>query len=134
MPREKGGLKGGAPKKEVDWVRAAEMCSYQCTQAEIAADQGVSIDTLVRRCKEDHGCGFSAYFKEKRLAGFVSLRHKQYLMALAGDKTMLVWLGKQWLDQRDHKEPPPAVPQPGEKHTATLQDDMTAGVLDDDDA
>jgi hypothetical protein len=42
------------------------------------------------------------YLEQKRLPGKVSLRRAQFSAALAGNKTMLVWLGKQWLDQRDH--------------------------------
>ena len=33
-----------------------------------------------------------------------SLRRKQYQLAMKGDKTMLVWLGKQRLHQRDRHE------------------------------
>jgi len=46
--------------------------------------------------------GFSAYSTIKRGEGKELLRAKQFQIAMEGDKTMLVWLGKQYLDQSDH--------------------------------
>jgi hypothetical protein len=39
-----------------------------------------------------------------RQAGRVSIRRKQMQVALRGSVTMLIWLGKQYLDQRDKLE------------------------------
>ena len=93
--------KMGRPKKEIDWERLDSMCEIQCTGEEISAILGISKDTLDRAIKAKHGCTFAAYFAEKRSPGKESLRRRQYRAAMDGDKTMLVWLGKQWLGQTD---------------------------------
>jgi len=43
-------------------------------------------------------------FGLKRQAGFVSLRRKQYELAMAGNATILIFLGKQYLGQADKGE------------------------------
>lgn len=49
---------------------------------------------------------FSGYFAQKRGTGKISLRRKQFQTALAGkgNVSMLIWLGKQWLGQKDAAE------------------------------
>lgn len=39
-----------------------------------------------------------------RNKGFISLRRAQYQTALKGDRTLLIWMGKQYLGQRDKTE------------------------------
>jgi hypothetical protein len=43
---------------------------------------------------------FTEYFAQKRKAGFVALRQKQWDIAMAENNTMLIWPSKQVLDQR----------------------------------
>jgi len=95
---------GGRPKKPIDWPKVANMGKIHCTQSEIAAVLDVSEDTLCRACKAEHGITFADYLKQKQEGGRASLRRRQYKLALAGDKTMLVWLGKNWLGQTDKQE------------------------------
>jgi hypothetical protein len=73
----------------------------QCTLAEIAAHFAVSEDTVERAVKREQGVSFADYFGQKRKAGFVSLRRRQYELAMAGNATMLIFLGKQYLGQAD---------------------------------
>lgn len=87
---------------EIDWNEFDKLCSFQCTLAEIASWFDVSEDTIERRVKEYSGETFADYYKQKRGAGFVSLRRKQFEVAMSGDKTMLIWLGKQYLGQREN--------------------------------
>ncbi len=70
------------------------------------------MDTMFRRIKEEKGITFAEYYKQKSAAGKMSLRRKQFTAAMEGDKTLMVWLGKNWLGQTDkteteHKELPP---------------------------
>jgi hypothetical protein len=44
---------------------------------------------------------FSAYAAIKKGEGLELLRAKQFATAMEGDKTMQIWLGKQYLDQKD---------------------------------
>jgi AraC-like DNA-binding protein len=92
---------GGRPRIEIDWQTFDRLCEVQCTLAEIAAHFGVSEDTIERAVKREHGVSFADYFGEKRKAGFISLRRRQYELAMAGNATMLIFLGKQYLGQAD---------------------------------
>ena len=76
------------------------LCAIQCTREEICAVLNVSDKTLDRWCQNTYGKYFSAIFAEKRQLGKVSLRRSQWRMA-EKDKTMSIWLGKQYLGQRD---------------------------------
>ena len=96
--------KRGPKIKEVDWRLVDNLLRIQCTGEEIAGAIGVSYDTLERRCKDDNDCKFADYSDEKRAAGRASLRREQWKVAHSGNPTMLVWLGKQMLGQRDKVE------------------------------
>jgi hypothetical protein len=97
-------MAGGRPKKEIDWKVVETLCSIQCTQEEIACHIDISVDTLERACKKRFKTGFADFFKVKRRKGFISLRRKQYELAMKGDRVMLIWLGKQYLGQSDKTE------------------------------
>ena len=90
--------KRGRPRIEIDMAKVEELASVGATQQEIASHLGVSTDTLHRNPD------FAAVYKRGMDKGRLSLRHKQYDLAKQGDKTMLIWLGKQLLDQSDKRE------------------------------
>lgn len=73
-----------------------KLAHIQCTQTEIAATLGVSVDTLTRR-KE-----FAEVYKRGCEGGRKSLRRMQFEAASKGNVTMQIWLGKQYLGQTDH--------------------------------
>jgi hypothetical protein len=93
--------KGGRPKKNINWKRFNALCQIQCTEAEIAAVLDISVDTIERAVLRDKGVGFAEYYEEKRHGGRMSLRRKQFELALLGNPTMLIWLGKQYLEQSE---------------------------------
>jgi hypothetical protein len=97
-------MAGGRPRLEIEWEAFDALCAVQCTLAEIAAYLGVSEDTIERAVKREQGMSFADYFAQKRQAGFVSLRRKQFELAMEGNPTMLIFLGKQWLGQSDRRE------------------------------
>lgn len=84
------------PRKTVDKAKIIELASKGHTLKGIAAMCDISYDTLHRRYA-------SACEKGKELCND-ALRVKQVERALAGSDTMLIWLGKQRLDQRDKQE------------------------------
>lgn len=51
-------------------------------------------------CKRTYGHGFSEVFRQKREAGKISLRRAQFQLAQK-NANMAIWLGKQYLDQKD---------------------------------
>jgi len=97
-------LKMGRPKidfDDKDWERISQAASIHCTGDEIAHIMGISYDTLERRVKEKHGMSFADYIKSKSSNGKISLRRMQWKACEAGNPTMLIWLGKQYLQQTD---------------------------------
>ncbi len=71
----------------------------QCTNAELGAYFGLTERQIITRRAKDPE--LDEAIKRGSNQGRISLRRKQYEAALAGDKTMLVWLGKNVLGQRD---------------------------------
>lgn len=91
----------GRPRKEIDRKQAENLARIQCTRDEIADFFDVSADTIERRCAEWGFETFAAFFKTYAAEGKSSLRREQYKLAMKGNATMLIWLGKQYLGQRD---------------------------------
>lgn len=89
---------------EINWEEFDKLCALQCTLNEIASWFDCSEDTIERRVKEKWGIKFAEYYAQKRGKGKISLRRKQFETAMAGNVTMLIWLGKQMLNQRDKQE------------------------------
>ena len=54
-------------------------------------------------CRKTYGTTFSDIFKQKREIGKISLRRKQWKLA-EKNATMAIFLGKQYLGQRDYSE------------------------------
>jgi hypothetical protein len=73
-------------------------------QVYCAEKLGINIDTLADRIKERTGLSFSEYKDQKKEAMRVNIRKKQYDVAMAGNVSMLIWLGKNELGQTDKVE------------------------------
>jgi len=86
------------PRIEIDWDLVKKLAAIHCTQEEIASVVGCSVDTLTRRPE------FAEVFKKGREEGKASLRRKQYEIAMNGNVSMLIWLGKQILGQSEKTE------------------------------
>ncbi len=90
-------MTAGRPKKIIDYEAVSKLAAIQCTQAEIASFLGCSVDTLQRDEK------FSGLYKEAIERGKMSLRRYQWKALEEGNTTMLIWLGKQYLGQKDER-------------------------------
>lgn len=89
----------------IDWKEFDKLCYMQCTLNEIAAWFECSPDTIENRCWDEQGVKFSDYYAEKKDKGRISLRRAQYQAAVDGKNTsMMIWLGKQYLGQKDKLE------------------------------
>ena len=84
----------GRPKIEIDYATVEKLANIQCTQDEIASFIGVSTRTLQRDEK------FMELFNKGRDNGKMSLRRIQWKHA-EKSATMAIWLGKQYLGQKD---------------------------------
>lgn len=92
------------PRIEIDWDTFEKLCALHCTLAEIAGILKVSDDTIERAVKRKYKRGFAEVYRQKASSGKMSIRRKQYEIAMSGNVTMLIWLGKQWLHQTDKQE------------------------------
>jgi len=87
--------KTGRPPAVIDWELVGNLALVQCTQEEIAAVVGVSRQTLLSKPE------FLDIYKRGIEKGKSSLRRAQWKLAMSGNATMCIWLGKQLLGQRD---------------------------------
>ena len=101
IAKEPFGREGGRKPKPINWDDVDKFLVSGASGIQIAAYVGVCQDTLYQRCKKDKGVDFSVYLEEKRQKGNSLLLGKQFQVAMAGNTTMLVWLGKQRLKQTD---------------------------------
>lgn len=90
----------GRKPVELDKVQFEKLCGIQCTEEEICAVMGVTPKTLAGWCMRTYGLKFSQVFREKRVSGKASLRRTQWKLAQKSTP-MAIWLGKQYLGQRD---------------------------------
>jgi hypothetical protein len=86
----------GRPPLKIDEGLVEFLASIQCTMIEIASGARCSVDTLERR--------YADVIKNARETGKASLRRMQWKSCKDGNVTMQIWLGKQWLGQRDQRE------------------------------
>ena len=84
----------GRPRKIINYDAVEKLSNIQCTQEEIASFLGLSVRTLQR--DEE----FCRIYKKGQDNGKMSLRRMQYKLA-EKNPTMAIWLGKQYLKQRD---------------------------------
>lgn len=88
------------PLKEINKKQFELLCGLQCTEEEICSFFDVTDKTLTRWCKRTYKKRFSEIFKQKRQIGHVSLRRSQFKLS-ESNPTMAIWLGKQYLGQKD---------------------------------
>lgn len=86
---------------EIPVEQLRELAAIGCTQDEIGRVFGLSQSAISRRLeKEPHRSAWEG----GRAEGDMSLRRKQYEMAMNGNVVMLLWLGKNRLGQADKAE------------------------------
>lgn len=88
----------GRPKKVIDYDMVLDLASIFCTQEEIATILGVSRKTL------NNDKLFTQTYKKGIENAKSSLRRTQFKLAQKGNVTMAIWLGKQYLGQREPKQ------------------------------
>lgn len=91
------------PRAKIDQKDFEKLCGLQCTKAEVCAWFDITEKTLERWCKDTYNDGFSQVFAIKRGLGKISLRRYQFQLA-EKNATMAIWLGKQYLDQKDYPD------------------------------
>ena len=86
----------GRNRRPIDLETLVKLAKIGCTTDEIGKFFGVDGSTIRKR--------FPQTISQAKAQSKARLRQAQYDLAVNGDKTMLVWLGKQYLNQGDNGE------------------------------
>ncbi len=92
------------PEKPIDWAKVDQLLIAGCMGTEIAPHFDMHVNTFYDRVKGHYGICFTEYQSLKRQQGDSILRAKQYEKAMKLDNTMLIWLGKNRLGQRENAD------------------------------
>ena len=94
------------PEKPIDWDKVDKLLLAGCIGTQIAPHFNIGADRFYDRVKEEYGMGFTEYSSLKKEHGNSLLLAKQMEKAMNGngDNTMLIWLGKQRLGQKENLE------------------------------
>lgn len=100
----------GRPKKEFDRKTFSDLVGLGCTQEEVCwffrdeTGKPANIDTLSRWCKRVFGLNFQDYRAQNgAMALKIQLRRNQLELS-KHSAGMAIWLGKQYLDQKEQQE------------------------------
>ena len=85
--------KAGRPTVVLDREEVYKLAYFHCTLVEMASFFKCDRNTL--------SSNYSAEIAKGKSEGKIRLRKKQYEVAMRGNTTMLIWLGKQILGQND---------------------------------
>lgn len=92
----------GVKLKFYDLKHIEDLANVGCTTEEMAGILGTSARTIKRRRTDQPG--FQAALDRGKANMKQSLRRKQITVANTGNAQMLIWLGKNHLDQKDKQE------------------------------
>lgn len=90
---------GGRPRVEIDLKMMARLADLLFTAADCAMFFECGISTIDRRLKEAGWAGYGEFFHRHSARARVRLRQAQWKSAMAGNITIQIWLGKQYLGQ-----------------------------------
>lgn len=91
------------PRIEIKKDEFEKLCGLQCTLDEIAGWYKCSEDTIERWCKRTYDKCFADIYKTYSANGKISLRRYQLKLS-EKSAAMAIWLGKQWLGQKEKFE------------------------------
>jgi hypothetical protein len=106
----------GRPPKILDAQEISYLISQGFTVAYVAEYFGVAVSTLY--------LNYSDALRKGYVFRNACLQAAQYKGAIEGNVTLQIWLGKQWLKQRDEKREPTdsTIPPPIPVRVRTLND------------
>ncbi|MHB0998200.1 MAG: hypothetical protein ACYC27_03060 [Armatimonadota bacterium] len=87
--------------KQLDYESIEKLAIIQCSEEEIAAFFNLTFDEWSEL--KDKDVDLQSALDRGYEQGKISLRRRQWKTAESGNTTMLIWLGKQYLNQSDQK-------------------------------
>lgn len=82
----------------IDLDELEKLAALHCTQEEVGSWFGVSKKTICLKLKQRV---YAEVWERGWADGNISLRRLQFQAASKGNPALLIWLGKQWLGQKD---------------------------------
>lgn len=104
-----------------DWKFLEAMCKAGARREDICTALGFTDRSLNNILKREKGMCFKEYREKMRGAGKAFLAAKQFEMAMRGNTAMCIWLGKQWLGQKDTARQVVEIPKSEANFTVTLK-------------
>jgi len=105
MAKKEIPAKIGRPEAPINWKEVESYLIAGCSGRSIASSMGFQPNTIYDRCLKDHGQTFTEYSQQFYEKGENLLRAHQFAKALGktdkGDNTLLIWLGKVRLKQKE---------------------------------
>jgi hypothetical protein len=108
------------PLAKINWDLVNDLLVSGCSGREIAANIGLNEKTLYYHCVKEFKETFTEYSTKKYAKGHSLLHNKQFEIAMAGNVTMLIWLGKVRMSQKEPEAnvlAPANQPQIDQNHT-----------------
>jgi hypothetical protein len=96
-----------APRKELEdmvfngWEQLDALIVW-ASEVYCAEQLGIHIETLATRIKERYNMSFPEYKKKRQETLRINILKKQYDVAMTGNVTMLIFLGKNYCGQSDN--------------------------------
>jgi hypothetical protein len=107
----------GRPRKELDWHTLDSLATLDaslnyCAERQLikwgeeVSQQTIKAarEVIERRIQEKFDLTFTEYKDQKKEPVRIKLKQKQIEIAMGGNVTMLIWLGKQYLGQSEKHE------------------------------
>lgn len=94
--------KRGRPANPIDYAIVEALETFLPTDHELESTMQLAEGTAAKRKRWDKE--FRQAYTRGRERGKMSLRRMQWTSAEGGSVQMQIWLGKQYLDQKDHQE------------------------------
>ena len=89
---------------DIDWSKLDAVLQFGARSLDCCGILDVSEKTLYNKIKEKHNMAFGEYRELKMSTMRAKLLQKQFDVAMNGNVTMLIWLGKQHLEQYEKQE------------------------------
>jgi hypothetical protein len=115
-------VKQGRPQKFIDWKRVEDFLRAGVNQKRICGFLGFDDTTLRKHCIEKYGEEYSTFSTRLYSEGESLIEHVQFEKAMEGNPTMLQWVGKVRLGQREPENNP--YDMPNELHIEQRHDNM----------
>lgn len=111
------------PKADISPTTLEQLGRISATLEDAALFLGVTERTVRNRLKTD--ADLRDAWEKGRATGRISLRRKQMEVAMSGNPTLLIWMGKQLLGQREPERVEPAQGQ-GDAQARLVRDTVKA--------